>query len=500
MAPPARETGRLRMGSLSIWEAIGISVALMAPSMAANINPQGTVGQVGRAVPLAFVFATVGVLLVSYGIVRLCQHYNHSGSVFGFVGVTLGPRSGVLAGWALIGTYMFYACVTSAAAGIFGSNFLDRIGVWNNPPGWSQFMIAFIALAGAFVLATFPARSATRLLLSLEGITVILIIVVAVIVLAKIIGGNTPGNQSFTLDVFKPADGVSIGDIFKGSVFGFLSFAGFEAAATLGEETRNPRRSIPRAILGTAIFGGLYFVFVTAVEMMGFGTDPAGVAAFQASGSLLGDLGSVYVTSSIGDIITLGTAISAFGCVIACVVGATRILYALSRDGLGTPALGVVHEKTGTPVRALSVVTVIVALTIIGYRVFFTTSLFNVFAWSGVIGTLILLVAYILATVGAMRMLWFRGAARVAQWQIVIPILALVVLLATIYYNVDPDANRSGRWLYYTAGIWLLAGLVLVLALPGLARRVGERLSADDGLVEPGADAELGYSAQPAGR
>ena len=55
MAPPVRDAGRLRAGSLSIWEAIGISVALMAPSMAANINPQGTVGQVGRAVPLAFV-------------------------------------------------------------------------------------------------------------------------------------------------------------------------------------------------------------------------------------------------------------------------------------------------------------------------------------------------------------------------------------------------------------------------------------------------------------
>src|SRR6476619_2043694 len=59
-------------------------------SMAANINPQGTVGLVGRAVPLAFVFATVGVLLVSYTFVRLCQVYNHAGSVFGFVGATLG--------------------------------------------------------------------------------------------------------------------------------------------------------------------------------------------------------------------------------------------------------------------------------------------------------------------------------------------------------------------------------------------------------------------------
>ncbi|MDX6567605.1 MAG: hypothetical protein QOH15_183 [Gaiellales bacterium] len=499
MARPAREAGRLRAGSLSIWEAIGISIALMAPSMAANINPQGTVGLVGRAVPLAFVFATVGVLLISYGIVRLCQYYNHAGSVFGFVGVTLGPRLGVLAGWTLIGTYCFYACVTSAAAGIFGADFLDRIGVWNNPPGWAQFLIAFIALAGAFTLGTFPARSATRLLLSLEGITVLLILIVAVIVLAKIIGGSTPGNQSFDLNVFNPGSGTSLGQIFKGSVFGFLSFAGFEAAATLGEETKDPRRSIPRAILGVAIFGGIYFVFVTAVEMMGFGTNAKGVAAFGSSGSLLGDLGSQYVTSSIGDIITAGTAVSAFGCVIACVVGATRILYALSRDGLGTPALGVVEERTGTPVRALAVVTGVAAITIIAYRVLFTTSLFNVFLWSGVIGTLILLIAYILATLGAMRLLWFSGPAKVPQWQMIFPILALVVLVATIYYNVDFDAARAFRWTYYTAGIWVLLGVALVVALPGLSRRVGERLQEDIGLVadEP---AELGYSAHPAGR
>jgi amino acid transporter len=499
MAPPARDAGRLRAGSLSIWEAIGISVALMAPSMAANINPQGTVGQVGRAVPLAFVFATVGVLLISYGIVRLCQYYNHAGSVFGFVGATLGARPGVLAGWTLIGTYCFYACVTSAAAGIFGADFLDRIGVWNNPPGWSQFLIAFIALGGAYVLATFPARSATRLLLSLEGITVLLILVIAVIVLAKIIGGDTPGNQSFDLNVFNPARGTSLGQVFKGSVFGFLSFAGFEAAATLGEETRDPRRSIPRAILGVAIFGGIYFVFVTAVEMMGFGTGAAGVAAFGSSGSLLGDLGSTYVTSSIGDIVTAGTAISAFGCVIACVVGATRILYALSRDGLGTPALGVVHERTGTPVRALTVVTAVVAITILAYRVLFTTALFNVFLWSGVIGTLILLVAYILATFGAVKLLWFSGPAKSPRWQMIFPALALVVLLATIYYNVDFDAPRAFRWTYYTAGIWVLLGVALVTALPGLSRRVGERLQEDMGLV-PDDPAELAYNPQPAGR
>ena len=205
------------------------------------------------------------------------------------------------------------------------------------------------------------------------------------------------------------------------------------------------------------------------------------------------------MTSSIGDIITAGTALSAFGCVIACVVGATRILYALGRDGLGTPALGVVHERTGTPVRALAVVTAIAAITILAYRVLFTTTLFNVFLWSGVIGTLILLIAYILATLGAIRLLWFSGPAKVPQWQMIFPILALVVLAATIYYNVDFDAPRAFRWTYYTAGIWVLLGVALVVPCP-VSRGASARSCRRTWVSSPTRRPELGYSAHPAGR
>ena len=148
----------LRRG-LNIWEAIGISVALMAPSMAANINPQGTAASVGRAVPLAFALATVGVLLVAYTFVRLCQHYHHAGSVYGFVGATLGARTGLVAGWALLGTYTFYGVVTSMATGIFGTSFLDEIGVWNNPPTWAPFLIGALALGGVFLLTISPVRN-----------------------------------------------------------------------------------------------------------------------------------------------------------------------------------------------------------------------------------------------------------------------------------------------------------------------------------------------------
>ena len=89
-------------------------------------------------------------------------------------------------------------------------------------------------------------------------------------------------------------------------------------------------------------------MIVTAVEMMGFGTSPAGVKAFGNSPSLLGDLGSAYVGRWVGDVITLGTTISAFGCCLASTVGAARLLYALSRDTAGPRGLGQ-GSRWGTP-------------------------------------------------------------------------------------------------------------------------------------------------------
>src|SRR6476661_8293938 len=158
MATPTQE--RSLRPSLSVWQAVGISVALMAPSMAANINPQGTAGLVGRATPLAFFLAAVAVLLIAYVFVRLCQYYRHAGSVYVFAGATLGPHAGAIAGLGLIGTYTFYGLVTSSAAGIFGASFLDVINVWNDQPWWSGFLVGAVALALALVFAITPAQRA----------------------------------------------------------------------------------------------------------------------------------------------------------------------------------------------------------------------------------------------------------------------------------------------------------------------------------------------------
>ncbi|HEX9041422.1 MAG TPA: APC family permease [Trebonia sp.] len=471
--------------SLSVWQAVGLSLALMAPSMAANINPQGAAGA-GRAVPLAFLIAAVGVLLVAYTFVRLCQYYQHAGSVYAFVGATLGPRTGVVAGWGLAGTYVFYAVTTAGAAGIFGAGLLDSLGVWTHQPNWAPVLFVGVALALALVLAALPARRGTNVLLVVEVCTVALILIVTVVVFVKLLSHSAPGGSAFTWSVFDPDPSSSVSALFLGVVFGFLSFAGFEASATLGEEAHHPSRDIPRAIMGVAVFGGIYFVVVTAAEMMGFGTSAKGVSAFASSPSLLGDLGSSYIGSWVGDLITAGTTVSAFGCCLACTVGAARMFYAMSRDSFGERGVGAAHGRWGTPAVATGVVTVMAVIIYVVYVAVSTqpsSVAHNAFFWSGTIGTLILLVVYVLAVIG-MTLLVFvrRQMPSVPMWQVIIPIAGLVVLGYTIYRNVYPYPTSDGAWFPVVAGIWLAVAVIGVLAAPRLARRVGGALMSREGI------------------
>jgi amino acid transporter len=456
----------------------------MAPSMAANINPQGTAGLVGRATPLAFFLAAVAVLLLAYVFVRLCQYYQHAGSVYVFAGATLGPRAGATAGLSLLATYTFYGLVTASATGFFGAQFLTDTGLWEDQPGWSGFVVGGLALVLVLWLAVVPARRATTTLLVIEGLTVLLILVIALFAFVEMAAGSAPGGAELTLDVFKVEPGTDSSTLFLGIVFGLLSFAGFEAAATLGEEARDPSRDIPRAILGTAIFGGVYFTFVTAVEVMAFGTDDAGMEAFVSSGALMGDVGTTYVASWIGETVTLGAAVSAFACCLACVVGASRLLFAVARDASPGSAL----SRTGrndTPAVAAAVVCTKIAAIALVCAVLFDAEPFDTFIWSGTIGTLILLVAYVLATIGCIKLLFIDrrmpAGKTVPAWEVVIPLAALAMLGYTIWRNVIPypDGN-PGQWFPVVAFGWVLLVAIAMVLSPGMARRLSVSLEKTD--------------------
>jgi amino acid transporter len=463
---------------LRFWEAIALSIGIMAPTAAMALNGTVPATLIGQAVPLAFIVATVGVVFVSYAFIRLSQHFSHAGSVYAFSGVTLGPRAGFFAGWALFGTYLAFTAASTAEVGLFGQAFFDGTGIWSDAE-W--LVIALVAGAGIALIAYGDIRVATRSLLGIEGISVGLIVLLVVVIFVKLATGSAPQDQGFTADVFSVPGGTSLDTVAFAAVFGFLSFAGFEGAAALGEETNDPRRNIPRAI-GTAVLvaGGFYIVVILA-QTLGFGTNAAGVKAFGESGSPLGDLSKDYVGSALSDAINFGAMISAFASGLGTATAGSRILFALGRDGFGSSRLGQASARTGAPAGALTVVLLIALVVILTQRAVGTNAA-NAFFYPGTIGVLSLLVAYMVTNVGALRYLFGR-VRRAPRWQAVIPVVAIAILGYIIYKQVSGQVFPYDRFPFVVAA-WLLVGLAIVVALPGLARRIGAGLAREEGLTE----------------
>src|SRR3954447_12693197 len=214
---PAEQGQGLRR-ELRFGEAIALSLAIMAPTAAMALNGTAVAGLIGRAVPLAFLIATIGVLFVSYGFIRLTRHFNSAGSVFALAGATLGPRAGFFAGFALMATYTLFTIASAAEIGLFGEAFLSGIGLGH--VDW--LLIALGAMILVALLAFGDIRVATRSLLGFEGISVALILVLMAVIFVKVLGGNAPDGQKATLDVFSPPGGISLSTVAIAAVFGFL--------------------------------------------------------------------------------------------------------------------------------------------------------------------------------------------------------------------------------------------------------------------------------------
>jgi amino acid transporter len=476
VVPEERAQGQLRR-ELRFWEAIAISVGIMAPTAAMALNGVAPAGLVGRAVPLAFLFAAIAIALISYSFIRLTRFFNHSGSAYALVGVTLGPRAGFFAGWALLATYGCFIAANIAEIGLFGTSFLDSTGIWHNP---SWIVISLVAAALVWFLAYGDVRVATRALLSFEGISVTLILILIVVIFWKVIGGSAPNGQGFTLSPFVPAAGTTVGAVAFASVFGLLSFGGFEGAAALGEETNDPRRNIPLAIACAVGFCGVFYTIVMLAQSLGFGIDAEGTKAFASSSAPLGDLSQRYVGKGMEDAIDFGATLSAFASCLGCAAGASRILFALGRDGFITRRLGEASERTGSPANALAVVMVLGLLATIAQRIN-DTSAVNAFFYPGTIGVLSMLVAYFVVQFGAAKFLHLER--REPRWRSLILVLATAAIVYTFYKQVWPrPAHPYNVFPFLVAG-WCVVGIAITLAFPRLSRRIGRNLAEAEGIA-----------------
>src|SRR5262249_43383080 len=254
---------------LSLVDAAAFSVGLIGPVGAIALLGTGAAAIIGRGVTLSFIFAVIGVAFV-----KLSQHIPHTGSVYALVGVTLGPRMGFFASWALLGAYTAIGTGSTIEIGLFASQFLGDTGIAH----FSEYVwVALIGLGIVCALAFNEIRLITRTLLVSELTGVILVTILSLVTFATLIFSHGPEGQTFNWHSLQLPPGADIGTVASAAVYGFLAFAGFEAAAALGEETSNPKREIPRAIKVAVVVVGAFYLLTAAAQSLGYGTSAAGV-------------------------------------------------------------------------------------------------------------------------------------------------------------------------------------------------------------------------------
>src|SRR5436190_7834858 len=289
--------GRLRR-SLGFLGTVSVSVGVMAPTLAMSITGVGPARLIGRAGPLAYVLASLGVGLVAYGFVRLSSFVSHAGSVYAFVGRAVGPRAGLFTGWALLGTYIVFPPVSMIGVAVFGQAFLRDTGI-SSSAGWLP--IAIVAWAVIWLLASRGVRNTARALLAVEGVSMALILILVAVIYVKLAAGSAPARRGLNSDWLHLPAGAHFSTVALAATFGFLSFAGFEAAGSFGEESGVPKRTIPRSIILAIAVGGVFYVVCEVAQTLGFGTSRAGVNAFVHSRAPLGELARTYVDRPLAD-------------------------------------------------------------------------------------------------------------------------------------------------------------------------------------------------------
>jgi amino acid transporter len=329
----------LKRGKIGTLALLGQSVAGVGPSIGAAAFFPLAFADAGNATWISVVLSVIGVLAVGICISYLARYHISPGALYAFI--PRGLRSGAVgilsAGIALT----LGACATIGALfgfGLYASDFLSDAGIANLSAGQIAALdLVFLLIAG--LLAVLDIRISTRTLLVIEVLSVAVISSLLIVVLARHAGG------AFNSGV-ATGRGSSVHGIVLGAVFFILGFGGFESAAALGAEARQPRRSVPLAVLGSALIVALFFVVNAYVQVLGF----AGTShSLAAQAFPLTSLANIYGVGWLGTLAALGVAISFFSALNAFINYTARMAYAIARDRLLPRQLGRAHSRTGAP-------------------------------------------------------------------------------------------------------------------------------------------------------
>jgi amino acid transporter len=410
----------LRRAALSPVETLAQSISTISPTA----TPVATIPLVcalaGNGTWLAYILATAAIFLVALCISKFARYSASPGSLYSYASPILPPAFGAIVAWSLLLAYI--ATGMSVIGGFYHYGNLLILDAGAHAA--SAVIMATLATGLSVWIAWRDVKVSARLMLWIEAVSVSLILFVVVLVLVRF--RHHVDWEQLRLR------GMTGSGLRLGLVLALFSFVGFESATTLGSEARDPLKTIPRAVIQSALISGAIFTVCAYAEVLGFrvaghdlGTSPAPMRVVAA----------VAGEESLGILIDIGALVSLFACTLACITAAARVLLLMAHGGLTHGSLRVTHARNETPGRAV-IVTGIATLLPVAVLAARGAKGLDVYGWMGSLGTYGFIVAYGLTCLALPRYLHNHGVFRPGAQ--IIPWLTCFVMLLALAGNLYP--------------------------------------------------------------
>ncbi|KAF1054441.1 MAG: Putrescine importer PuuP [Stenotrophomonas maltophilia] len=421
--------------TLSLGSVVLFGIAYMTP-----IIVLGTFGILAETtqgvVPASYLVASVAMLFTALSYGRMASAFPVAGSAYTYVRKSISPKLGFLAGWAVLLDYLFLPM----AIWLIGAAYLHSAFPAVPQALW---VLAFIGVTTLInVVGLRLAKNINGVLMLVQFLVLLAFVILAV---HYILGDAS--KPLWTLEPFFH-EGVQLPMIMTGAAIACYSFLGFDAVSTLTEETHEPRKTIPRAILLITLIGGFIFIAASYFVQLAHPSitfQDADSAAYEIARNIGGDL---FVS-----IFLIGLIVGQFTSGLSAQASASRLLFAMGRDGvLPKSFFGTLSARFGTPVNSI-VLCGVVALLALQMDVTTSTSFINFGAF----------LAFSLVNLSVIFH-YYLGAERRGVRELVL--FPLIGLLADLWLMISLD--HLAIWLGLS---WLAVGVVYLAALTGGFRR-----------------------------
>jgi amino acid transporter len=344
MAVATEAGGGLRRNAIGFREVLFQSVTSMAPAGALALSISLGATYAGGALPLAVVLAMVGCLLVASSIGQLAKHLPSAGSIYTYPAVGIHPSLGFLVGWGYALIEMLIGPTTMVLFGYLVASVTQSEFGWPFTTTWVIFMIVAALVVGGLNYRGIHVSAGTGTVLGALEIAVFLVLAIWLIVKAG--SANTGSVFTFHFATIKGYKGLS--GVVAGSIYAILAFIGFEAAAPLAEESRNPKRTIQVAVLTSCLAIGLFYLIGTYAGDVFFGPHRYAIFGALNGGSPWDQLArDVW---GVGWVVAfLAVLNSTFANGNAATMATTRTWYAMARVGVLPRQLAKTHPRYRSP-------------------------------------------------------------------------------------------------------------------------------------------------------